>query len=213
MPTALYNESFDSRNFLKQHGYWMYADGVSRFDYESNRAKERFSVQNGALTITCKKEDEDFSRLGFHPRAELRLDRIRFRAENTYRVVFECRLGQPQSTFEFWQLMCNKLPVIQLECRKGFIGVRYKKGRDLTVMPVMPVTMGDMRWQVDFHVSKKDAGYAKIWLNGVSVWQSAVGLPVKEEGGCWIQYGVYLNQPSTRDQSVLYNSMRIEMKK
>jgi hypothetical protein len=215
----VYREEFhthDIASLLKKHGYWVFADGVEHVrQYTSPAIPRRFVLNRGTLTITCFKEDADYTRTTLNPRAELRVEGYPLQENVAYSVTITHQIGAMNAGFEFLQIMNQKpaaSPLLQLEVRKGQFGVRYWNFRDaLLVVPLFPVHLRKVTWVVEclLHPSQ---GYFRVLCDGKEVWKRQGQTLVAGSKRQWIQYGVYKNAASATDQSMTVHTFAISKK-
>lgn len=211
---VIYEEQFREPlvTMFRKHTYWVFAWGVDRPTmYDDSDVARRFVKTSDGLQMTCFKSDGDYSGLGLNPRAELRLEGVRLQNGISYKLGIELQVLRAPAGFEFFQIMRDSKPTLQLEVRNGQLGVRYfdfAKGHlyPIPLQPLAPRTR--MRWEIRAFLAP-DGGRFEVFLDGVSVW-SRVGNNV---GGSntrnWIQYGVYCNQRPEVDQSILVHEVTI----
>jgi hypothetical protein len=206
----VYKEQFndDVLTMLRKHKYWVFVWGAKPTEYTSRAIMDRIKIKENKLTITCFKNDKDYSNLGLNPRAELRVNGYHLPANAPLYARIDMKLNHKDSKFEFFQIMQHNgraSPILQLEVRKGKFGVRYTNfNNGLIVVPLFNEHLDNAIWDIEF-LSHTSNGYIRVYYNGKQVWELKGRTISNNVSNVWTQYGVYRNAGTDIDQSITVN--------
>lgn len=175
-----------------------------------------FVPSRGNLHVVCFPSDRDIFGKNLHPRSELRLNRW----FKNHRVVVSLQLSIPNThnNFIFFQLMADYFPLIQLEIREGYFGVRYKdfSRNQLIRTPVIKADSSKHEWKIHAFVDSThpDQGinYIIVYLdNKIVFYSTTVAIPRTPPRKHWIQLGVYRSvTPASQVHQAHFHRLEVE---